>query len=143
MGERSGTDCVVASCQKGFFCTLDTAETTVCCADGMSLDECAALNDAEGGLTSGAPSSDAPSSTAKSTPAESTAEPTTSAPATTFTSAPASTGFASNGTTAAPTGTGTGAVPSSTLPVEEGPDSGAAGLIPAAALLAGAVALVL
>lgn len=136
-----GTDHPVASCQKGFFCAHDDAETAVCCAEGMSLEECAALNNADGGLTSDAPSSTAEPTTAESSAESTSAEATTSAPATTFTSVPASTSFASNGTTAAPTGTG--AAPSATLPAEEDPESGAAGVVPAVALLAGAVALVL
>ncbi|CAI4210601.1 unnamed protein product [Parascedosporium putredinis] len=53
-----------SSCNAGYFCAHDSDKNTVCCGEGKSLEECAALND------SGALVSDVP--------VTSTAEPTAS-----------------------------------------------------------------
>lgn len=97
-----------ASCQAGYFCAHDNNESTVCCAEGTSLEECASLNDADDLESDSAHPSG--SSTDGSAGASSAA---------------------SEGEDEAEDETG------------EEPDSGAAGLVPGLALLAGALALLL
>lgn len=116
-----------SSCNAGYFCAHDPDQSTVCCAEGVSLEDCAALNSA-GALTS-------------DPPVTSTAEPTSTAVEsfnTTTTFAPSSTlSGSTNGTTSTTSKIRTGSAPTST-PTEVPPENGAASFVPAtaAALLA-------
>ncbi|PKS08969.1 hypothetical protein jhhlp_003582 [Lomentospora prolificans] len=117
-----------SSCNAGYFCAHDIDQSTVCCAEGKSLEECAALNSA-GALTS-------------DPPVTSSAEPTSTAVESfnsTSTIAPSSTRGASiNGTTSSGSSqTRTGTSPTS-APTQVPPENGAVSFVPAtaAALLA-------
>lgn len=101
-----------ASCQAGFFCAHDSEESSICCAEGISLEDCAKLNGA------GALKSDSEDSSSSSSAA-----------------APSQTSGSSSAGSEEGEGEGGDA--------SEEPDSGAAGLAPGLALLAGAVAFLL
>ncbi|SPN99671.1 uncharacterized protein DNG_02522 [Cephalotrichum gorgonifer] len=115
-----------ASCQAGFFCTHDDKETTVCCAEGTSLEDCAALNGA-GGLTPDQPATTSAAPTTSA--AESTSEPAYE------TTASAEASSSADDTT---TSTSDDFTPEPTAPAENpgGADSGASVVAPAVALLA-------
>ncbi|KEZ41130.1 hypothetical protein SAPIO_CDS7198 [Scedosporium apiospermum] len=124
-----------SSCNAGYFCAHDVSKSTVCCAEGSSLEECATLNKANGALTSDPP---VPSTTETATETESSAEPTEPATTTgsfnsTTTFVPSSTKAPINGTSSAGASTTrTGTTPS-TIPSQVPPESGAASLVPATA----------
>ena len=107
-----------ASCQAGYFCAHDSEDSSVCCAEGISLEDCAQLNGAD------VLKSDSDDSSSGSGSSSSAAAPTQSSGS----SATASQGDEGEG---------------EAEDTSEDPDSGAAGLAPGFALLAGAVAFLL
>lgn len=110
-----------ASCQAGYFCAHEDDESTVCCAEGSSLEECAKLNGAK----------------ALKSDEEAEEEPTESSAV----SAPASS--ASDSATK-PTETAEDGEDDDEPEAEpEEPESGAASVVPGLALVAGVVACLL
>ncbi|CAH0048725.1 unnamed protein product [Clonostachys solani] len=94
------------SCEKGFYCTNDSANQTWCCPDSMDLVQCAAAYSITGSLhtpkvtSSSASSSSTSTSSASSSSSSSSAASTTSAPASiTPTPSPSSTPSSSKAST--------------------------------------------
>lgn len=111
-----------ASCQAGYFCAHEDDESTVCCAEGSSLEECAKLNGAKA-LKSDEEAEEEPSeSSAVSAPASSSASDSATKPTET-----AEDGEDDDEPEAEP----------------EEPESGAASVVPGLALVAGVVACLL